>query len=79
MVSIGREMRSQSSTDDSRTARYSSALRGLASATFASPSGLSIGVRRSCARSDEKSESRLKVASKPRFSAMTICSGLSRM
>src|SRR3989442_6976329 len=63
MFSISREMRSCSSTADSSPARYSPALRGRSSVTCASPSRLLIGVRKSCARSDENSDSRLKAPS----------------
>ena len=58
MFPIIRDSRSYSSTEDSITARYSSGARGRDSATWASPSRLLIGVRRSCARSDENADSR---------------------
>src|SRR3989475_12938828 len=64
MFSIIRESRSYSSTADSSTARYSAASRGRDSATCASPSRLLIGVRRSCARSEENSERRLNESSR---------------
>jgi hypothetical protein len=61
---IIRDKRSSSSAFDARTSWYSSQLRPLASMTWVWVSRLLTGVRSSCARYDEKSESWRKDSSR---------------
>ncbi|MCY1299222.1 hypothetical protein D9M70_487430 [compost metagenome] len=62
MFSIMRASRSYSSRFDSSSASYSAAPRLCASVTWVWPIRLLIGVRKSCARSAENSDSREKLS-----------------
>ncbi len=62
MFSIMRDRRSYSSRFDSSSASYSSTLRAWASVTSVCPIRLLSGVRKSCARSAENSDSREKLS-----------------